>query len=360
MIKYTKEEKSIIWLDSFVGLEYKIKLQILNECPNFCEITQNLTKFSPIITKYAGGGVYKNMQAAANNGYLNQILSELDSRQAVAVTYKSPLYPKELLQTPAYPIVLYCKGDLGLLKGEKFAVVGSRRTSPQIMRLTFDISSDLSRHFTIISGLAEGGDTAAVKGALKSGRLISVLAYGFDYAYPEENRALLSEIYQKALVISEHPPETAPRPYLFPVRNRIIAGLSKGVLIVSGGENSGTFHTGNYAVDYNRDLFALPYSCGIKNGAACNYFIKRGGELCESSADILNFYGINSDKNDIAQDLTESEQSVKTALLKESLHINQLVLITGLKIYELLPILSALEIKNIIEKTAANTYAVKG
>lgn len=360
MIKYTKEEKSIIWLDSFVGLEYKIKLQILNECQNFCEITQNLPKFSQIITKYAGSGVYNNMQAAANDSYLNQILSELYHRQAVAVTYKSPLYPKELLHTAAYPIVLYCKGNLQLLKGDKFAIVGSRRTSPQIMRLTSDISADLSGHFTIVSGLAEGGDTAAIKGALKSGKVISVLAYGFDYAYPEENRALLSEIYQNALAISEHPPETAPKAYLFPVRNRIIAGLSKGVLIVSGGETSGTWHTGNYAVDYSRDLFALPYSCGIRNGKVCNYFIKNGGELCESAEDILNFYGIESDKNDIAQDLTESEQSVKNALLEQSLHINQLILKTGLKIHELLPVLSALEIKNIIEKTAANMYAVKG
>lgn len=359
MIKYSKEEKAIIWLDSFIELEYKIKIHILNACDNFYEITENLPKFSQIITKFGGDSVYNNMRAAANNAYLHQILSALREREVYAITYKSKKYPSELLQTCAFPIVLYCKGNLDLLESEKFAIVGSRRTSPQIMRLTSDISSDLSKHFTIVTGLAQGGDTAAVLGAITNGKIISILAYGFDYAYPEDNRALLNKIYKVALAITEYPPETAPKPYFFPVRNRIIAGLSKGVLIVSGGQISGTFHTGNYTVDYGRDLFALPYSCGLKGGIACNYFIKNGAHLTESSDDILSFYGFERQKPHQMTDLSDDEKKVICALVNEDMHTNQLIAKTNLKISQLLPILSMLEIKNIIEKTASNMYSVK-
>jgi len=361
MITYTKDERAVIWLDSFLGLEYKYKVSILNNAKQPFEITENLPKFSSLIINFVGESVYNNMQMSLNESYIDLLIKNLEDNNIEVVTRYSKNFPESLKEIPTCPIILYCKGNTSLLLNEnKFSIVGSRKTIPIAIKSTEDIARQLSENnFTIVTGLAEGGDTAAIKGAIESGRIISVLAYGFNYVYPEYNRNLLKQIELKGLVISEHTPETSPLPFMFPIRNRIIAGLSKGTLIVSGGVKSGTYYTADYAVEFNRDLFAFPYSIGVSSGVMCNNFIKKGAILTESVLDITGHYGINFEENNISFELTENESKCFNILKGNELHLNEILKLSGLKIFELLPVLSNLEIKKLILKCGANKYTTK-
>ena len=361
MVKYSKDDMAVIWLDSFVGLEHKNKVAILEQADYPAQVIENLSKFCTFITKITSESLYNNIYSALNENYINSILFNLEKKNIKVITKFSTDFPQELIETPACPIILYCMGNTNLLKSDnKFSIVGSRKTIPIAIKSTEDIARQLSENnFTIVTGLAEGGDTAAIKGALPSGNIISVLAYGFDYVYPEFNRNLLKQITEKGLVITEHTPDTAPLGFMFPIRNRIIAGLSKATLIISGGERSGTYYTADYAVEYNRDLFAFPYSIGVSSGAMCNAFIKKGAILTESVLDIAVHYGINFEENKNKQDLTDTELKCYNIIKGNEMHLNDIMKISGLKIYEIMPILSSLEIKKMIIKSGANIYSAR-
>jgi len=361
MTDYSKDERAVIWLDSFVGFEYKNKVILLENAEKPAKITENLTKYSKIIIKIAGESVYNNMQMSLCDSYIDSLIENLDNKNIKAVTKFSKEFPLELKEISVCPIILYCKGNTSLLLSKnKFSIVGSRKTIPVALKAAEEISKALSENgFTIVSGLAEGGDTAAIKGALPSGNIISVLAYGFDFVYPEFNRTLLNRIIEKGLVITEHSPDIAPLAFLFPIRNRIIAGISKGTLIISGGEKSGTFYTADYAIGYDRDLFAFPYSLGALSGSMCNNFIKKGAILTESVLDIAGHYGINFEENKNSFVLSDLERKCLDIIKEEEIHLSGIMNKSGLKVYELLPILSNLEIKKLIIKSGANTFTAK-
>ena len=152
------------------------------------------------------------------------------------------------------------------------------------------MAGEISSRFTVVSGFADGADSAALEGALAAGgKVISVFANGLDYIYPAINRPLADKVEKCGLIITEYPPEVGPKPYHFPVRNRIIAGLSKGTLVVSADKTSGALITADYAADYGRDVFAFPYSIGAFSGAGCNALIKKGAFLAENILDISEY-----------------------------------------------------------------------
>ena len=159
------------------------------------------------------------------------------------------------------------------------------------------------------------------------------------------------------LVISEYPPEMIAKPFHFPVRNRIISALSRGVLIVSGALKSGTLYTAEYALEYGKDLFAVPYNVGIQSGAGCNDLIKRGAILTDTPKDILDYYGKENNKRKI--DVTEQEKQILSVLKAEQLHIEKLSALTGKRAYEITPILSVLEIKGLVIRNG-NFYGLTG
>jgi hypothetical protein len=201
---YTRNEKSIIWLDSFSGFEYKYKAEILTLVKNPYEIVENLLKFKENIVNFSSDSVYNNMSASLRNeDYLQNILKEFVQKGITCVTISSSFYPQELKNSPAPPIILYCKGNLQLLKSRKFGIVGSRKSANSALKETEVFSKQLCKYFTIVSGLAEGGDYTALNSAIDGGNVISVLAYGFDYVYPESNRQLLDKLIERDLEIGE-------------------------------------------------------------------------------------------------------------------------------------------------------------
>lgn len=358
MVKYNQEELCLIWLDSFLGLEYKHKLELFNKISGKSDIKAVLLSLKEYIINAIGENEFNTVINSANRDYFSGVIKRLNDKSVIAVTLKSENYPENLKVIPHPPLVLYAKGNLNLLKEKSFAVVGSRKSLPLSIKLAENYSEELLRaNFTLVTGIAEGVDCAVLKTAVeKKGKVISVIAGGFDNVYPKSNLDLLNKVVESgSLAISEYPPETTPRPYHFPVRNRIIAALGVGALIVSGAKKSGTLYTAEYAEEYGKDLFAIPYSAGIESGAGCNDLIKRGAMLTDTPKDILEFYGEYSEKPKI--ELTEREREVISALKDGEQHIEKLSGALNLRAFELTPTLSILEIKGLVVKSG-NVYGL--
>lgn len=205
-------------------------------------------------------------------------------------------YPERLRNIPAPPIFLFYKGDLVARDSQAIAVVGSRTYSAQGKEAVSKIVPDLSRAgLTIISGLARGIDALAHKEALNNeGRTIAVLGSGIDRIWPEENRHLAEKIINGfGAVLSEFPLGTEPFAYNFPRRNRIISGLSLGVLVIEGKEKSGSLITAHTALEQGREVFAVPGNAFAILGAGTNSLIKKGeAKLITSAADILEEFAV--------------------------------------------------------------------
>ena len=357
MRKYTKEELSLIWLNSFDGLEYKHKEIIFDFIKNEDRITDGLNLAKDYIKNNIGENEFNTMLASANQTYLNYVLDELDRKGVVVITFLSKEYPESLSQIEIKPLVLYAKGNLELLNGDIFGIVGSRKSLPLSLSLAGEYVKELSTNFTFVTGIAEGVDTAVIKSALQeNAKIISVLAGGFDNVYPSTNKDLFDKVAEKGLVLSEYPPKVSPKPYYFPIRNRIIAGLSKGVLIVSGSKKSGTMYTAGYAGEFGKDLFVIPYNVGVKSGEGCNDLIKNGGILTDTPQDVLDFYGIQKAQTKL--ELTDEERDLLKALSDNGqMHIEKLSGVLGKRTFEIMSTLSNLEIKGLIVK-GGNIYGL--
>lgn len=205
------------------------------------------------------------------------------------LTYCDPDYPSLLKEIVSAPTVLFILGDPQLLSIPQLAMVGSRNPTPLGIKLAEDFAACLAKAgLAITSGLALGIDAASHRGALLEGRTIGVCGSGLDIIYPSANKRLAEEILKKdGAVISEFPPYTPVKTQHFPMRNRIISGLSLGVLVVEAALRSGSLITARYAVDQNREVFAMPGSIYNPLARGCHQLIRQGAKLVETAQDIL-------------------------------------------------------------------------
>ncbi len=208
---------------------------------------------------------------------------------ATILSYHCPEYPERLREIYDPPPVLWVRGDAGLLKRPSIAIVGTRHPSPYGTGVAEMLARDLSvRRMLVISGMARGVDTSAHKGALAARMpTVAVWGTGIDVIYPKENKKLAEEILATGgAIVSEVPAGTFPAPQNFPRRNRILSGLSIGVLVVEAAENSGTRVTARCAAEQNRDLFAVPGNVTSKNSWTPNTLIKQGAKLVATWEDV--------------------------------------------------------------------------
>ena len=357
MIKYTQEELCLIWLDSFLGLEYRHKKNIYEFINGKEGILEVISKAKDYIVNQIGEKEYNTIKNSANKSYLDYVLQGLTTRGIKAVTINSSEYPEKLKNTSIPPLVLYAKGDTKLLNERSFAIVGSRRSLPQSIKLAQIYASELiDAGFVMVTGIAEGIDCEVLKTAVNKGaKAISVVGGGFDRIYPSSNVELANKIAETGLLLSESPPQTIARPFHFPVRNRIIAGLSDGVLVVSGRLKSGTLYTAEYAEEYGKDLFAIPYTPGVESGEGCNDLIKCGALLTDTPKDILNFYKI--EVKEAPSDLSDQEKGIIDVLGEGQMHAEKICEKLNKRIFEITPILSMLEMKGVIVKSG-NVYGL--
>jgi DNA processing protein len=213
------------------------------------------------------------------------LIEELKGR---VLTYGEEEYPEQLREIFDPPPLLWVLGDVKLLSRPSIAVVGTRHPTPYGMGMAEVLARDLASHrMLILSGMARGVDTAAHKGALSTGKTAAVWGTGVDVIYPKENKALAEKILLSGgVIISEYKMGTFPAPQNFPRRNRIISGISMGVLVVEAGENSGTRVTARCALEQNRDIFAVPGNVTTKNAWGPNTLIKQGAKLVATWEDV--------------------------------------------------------------------------
>lgn len=218
---------------------------------------------------------------------------ELKKVTAKTLTCIDPDYPEVLKHTYHPPFVLYYYGDISLLsdKKKKLAMIGSRIASDYGTKTSYAFARDLAKGFVIVSGLAKGIDTTALKGALDAGeQVIAVLGSGIDNCYPLENQEIYEEIKENHLLISEYPLMTPPNDFQFPLRNRLIASFSDAVLVVEAKKRSGTLITVGHALSLGKEIFCIPHRVG--ESFSTNSLIRDGAYLVESPKDLFNHFEI--------------------------------------------------------------------
>jgi len=222
--------------------------------------------------------------------FIDNIINETKAGDSEIVTYDDCLYPQQLKQIYDPPLILFVKGNARLLNNLQIAIVGSRAASFNGRETAFEIAQQLATQGVVItSGLALGIDAAAHKGCLKTSTgTIAVVATGLDKVYPARHKLLAKEIVaNQGAIISEFLPGTSPKAGHFPKRNRIISGLSKGVLVVEAALKSGSLITARCALEQNREVFAVPSGINNPQAKGCHWLIKQGAKLVEQAADII-------------------------------------------------------------------------
>lgn len=238
----------------------------------------------PIVGETLAAEIAKGVDAAAHQ----EALAWLDEPGNHFVPFTDPAYPEALRNLPDPPAWLYIKGDPAWLDRPMLAIVGSRNATAQGKRDAQAFAQTLAgAGLTIVSGLADGIDTAAHLGGLAGGGTVAVVGTGLDRVYPAKNRELAHKIVEQGAIVSEFALGTPPMPGHFPRRNRIISGLALGVLVIEAAPDSGSLITARLAAEQGREVFALPGSIHSPLSRGCHALIKQGAKLVESAEDIL-------------------------------------------------------------------------
>lgn len=294
-----------------------------------------------------------------------QVLAKLQQAGIEFIFGDEQVYPPLLKEIFDPPKVLYIKGNPALLQLPMVAIVGARKASPYGLTVAEKLGRELAEAgICVVSGMARGIDTAAHKGALSvNGPTMAVLGCGVDVVYPAENRRLMLEIAKRGLVISEFPPGTGPAAGNFPVRNRIISGLSKGVVIIEAAEKSGSLITADCALEQGRDVFAVPGQISNPLNKGAHKLIKQGAKLVEDVSDILDELGTYSNSFDYSLsrklskiDLTVEEKTLYNVISDEPVCSETLIEQTGLEPALVISMLLVMELKGLIRQMPGERY----
>jgi DNA processing protein len=283
--------------------------------------------------------------------------SKLRHNDVKMITDKDIEYPKQLKDSPWHPGALFVKGKTIQYK-HGIAIVGSRKATTYGKNMAYELAHDLAESgITIISGGARGIDSCAHRGALDAGKpTFSVLGCGLDIAYPPENKKLFSEIGTNGALLSEYPPGTPPLPYHFPIRNRVVAGMSDAVVVVEASVKSGALLSADFAFEFGRDVFSMPGYSKSEVSKGTNKLIKQGAYLIENANDILEALGIDNHINENKQLLKVNERDFLSKLGWESLSIDQIMNETMLSIAQISAMLVKLELIGFVRKDITGCY----
>ncbi len=281
------------------------------------------------------------------------------------ISMASPFYPSLLCELPDPPLLLFCRGDVTLLEQQQVAIVGSRGASVGGKQQAFRLASELcSSGLVITSGLAIGIDTQAHLGALsQSGATIAVLGTGVDICYPKRNQSVWERIVEQGLLVSEFMPSTAAKAQNFPRRNRIIAGLSLATVVVEAEQKSGSLITAELAMDYNREVMAVPGAVNNPYTRGCHALIKQGAALVENSEDVLNELGCSVQKGLYINKQAEQKEGDKPLLRHigfEPTSIDDIAISSNIPIAQLLTLLIDLELEGLIMSTSGGYTRIGG
>ncbi|MGA8767200.1 MAG: DNA-processing protein DprA [Candidatus Acidiferrales bacterium] len=316
-------------------------------------------------------------QALHSRRPLSDAAKELAQVQAAGcrlLTWDEPEYPARLREIYDPPPLLYVRGNIELLNRHLISVVGARRPTPYGNQMAERLSRDLAdRGLVISSGLARGIDASAHKGALSSaaGATIGVLGCGIDVVYPKENKKIFEQIEQRGAIISEFPIGTFPAPQNFPIRNRIIAGMALGVVVVEGAQYSGSLITARLAMEFGREVFGVPGHVTQPSSFGPNQLIKQGAKLVTGWEDIVEelptpvraeLMPVESASHEERAALVEgslgpTERPLYGLLsVDEAQHVDELVELSGLTSSEVLAALFDMELKGVIRQLPGKQF----
>lgn len=271
-----KEDYSIFKLSRAKGINSSALYKMLRTESNVCNIVNNIKTIS-------------SKAVLPSDEDLEKELFELDKIGAILITFTNSYYPDLLKSIDNFPLTLTCKGNIELLKNKrKVAIVGSRNCSINSFNFCKKISMEVSSYgYTIVSGMAKGIDSSAHIGSIENGT-IAVLGSGINVIYPKENEYLYYDIINNnSLVITEFPLNTSPKTENFPIRNRIIAGLSRGVVVMEAAKNSGTMHTINQATKYGKEVMIFPGNPYDSKFEGSNKLLQDGATMVVNTKDIV-------------------------------------------------------------------------
>jgi DNA processing protein len=289
-------------------------------------------------------------------------IERLERNKVKAFTWNDPAFPARLKEIYDVPPVLYIRGDITPEDEWTIAVVGTRRATIYGREVTERLVSELVRNrITVVSGLARGIDSIAHRTALEAGgRTIAVFACGLDEVYPPENVKLAQAIIERGALVSEHPLGTRPKKEHFPLRNRIMSGLSLGVLVIEGDVNSGAMITADRALEQNREVFAVPGSILSPASRGTNRLIKEGAKLVNDVQDILEELNLTMiprqlEMREIVPE-NETESLIMKYLSHEPTHIDEVCRSSSLPIATVSSTLAMMELKGIVRQMGGMNY----
>jgi DNA processing protein len=348
------ELTAIIALSKIKGINRIKKRELI-------ETTDNLTDLFDGKINISDESIKGQINAFKDWKDIEKTTEKLRKSGADIVTMRDKEYPELLRHIPDPPVVLYKKGPLKS-DSNTLAVVGSRKATFEGMALAEKIANTLSSlGIAIVSGLARGIDASAHKGALpEKGRTIAVLGCGIDICYPAENIRLFEKIGEEGLLLTEYSPGDPPVNYHFPERNRIIAGLSKGILVIEASGKSGSLITARLGLEYARDVMAIPGSIFSDEHKGANALIKQGAKLVDGIEDILatSFPDFTLKKQQKIE-MDKDEDYVYSYIGHERIHADSLIDNTGMQAKQVMAILTRLEMKEIIRGFPGGYYIRK-
>ncbi len=355
----SQKDRFLIFL-SYQEIANKKQEMLLEELEDF---SVDSVLNNPIIYQILSSDEIRKLKDAYDARELDSCIENMQHSGIEILTIFSPNYPTSLIDLPDRPLVLYSKGDLSLLSQRCFAIVGTRMPSSYGRLVTEKFAKKLAESgLVIVSGLCYGIDQIAHRATLDvGGKTIAIIGSGFNHIYPSTNTELAQEIVQKGgLIFTEYPPSFEPKRYTFPRRNRIVAGVSDGILIPEAGLKSGTLHTKEYALEYGKDIFAVPGNINSPKSELTNSLIKSGQAECTLCPDdILQFYGLDhaaEDKKVVS--LNFDEQKIVDLLQAEPRSFDFLAENSKIPVNLLNVCLTTLEIRGLIRRLPAQMFCL--
>ena len=331
--------------------------------PHRLWLNGNLSEFETILGNRVRLDWYQDFCNLNRAQFLEQESYYLTKENIQVLTRQDKDYPKALLEITTPPTILYVKGDISGLENA-LAIVGTRKYTPYGSRIAEKLSRELSAAgIPIVSGLALGIDSIAHRGCLDGGsKTIAVLGGGISSQalYPKTNQSLANAIIASGgALISEFPPKSKPRRENFVLRNRIVSGITRGILVIEAPIKSGTMTTVKYALEQNRDVFAIPGNIDVKNSEGTNQLIKQGAYIVTKVEDILNVFGFEIFRREL--DLSQFEpaqQLIIQHLIQTPLNIEKLAQLTQQEVMEIMATLSILELSGVVTLGTQGEYSL--
>lgn len=357
------DELYLMWLTTISGLGIRRQRALLDSFSSAREIFHApaaLLRTVPGLTENVISGITDAQDMDALLAYR----ADMEQKRISFISYRNPLYPALLKEIYDPPTGLYILGDLPDDDMIKVSVIGSRRCTEYGLTVSRMLSKELSRNnVVVVSGMARGIDSMAHKGAIEGGgRTIAVLGNGVDICYPAENERLRLDIINNGCLLSEFPPGTHPQQAFFPMRNRIISGLSKSIVVVEAAKKSGTLITVGQALDQGRDVMAVPGKISSKLSEGTNDLIKQGAAVVTCCEDILNNLGIFKDiieerKDNINVDLLAPEEKLVYSIINfEPVSFDEIVFKSSSKASVVTYLLTMLELKGLVQKLPGQRF----